>query len=88
MQYSFSALKRKANLANYSFQKGYQRYNHKGWGYVHMMNGERIVGYQIFDDDTDCLVYPSYNDLHNYAMKFADATALLRKLCANRGVFF
>lgn len=31
MQYSLSTLRKKANEAGYSFQKGYQRYNHDGW---------------------------------------------------------
>lgn len=47
MQYSLSTLRRKAHEADYSFQKGYQRYNHDGWGYVRAGDGERIVGYQI-----------------------------------------
>lgn len=37
MQYSLSTLRKKANEAGYSFQKGYQRYNHDGWGYVHTL---------------------------------------------------
>lgn len=53
MQYSLSTLRRKAHEADYSFQKGYQRYNHDGWGYVRACDGERIVGYQILDYRTN-----------------------------------
>lgn len=53
MQYSLSTLRRKAHEADYSFQKGYQRYNHDGWGYVRAGDGERIVGYQILDYRTN-----------------------------------
>ena len=49
MQYSLSTLKKKTNDAGYSFQEGYQRYNRKGWGYVPATDGDRVVGYQIFD---------------------------------------
>lgn len=88
MQYSLSALRRKANEAGYSFQKGYQRYNHEGWGYVRRLDGERTVGYQIFDYHTNSLVHPSYNDIHDHAMEFDEATLLLKELCAERGVAF
>lgn len=40
MQYSLSTLRRKAHEAGYSFQKGYQRYNHDGWGYVRRWDKE------------------------------------------------
>ena len=59
MKYSLSTLRRKANEAGYSFQKGYQRYNHDGWGYVRTWDGERIVGYQILDHRTNFLVHKS-----------------------------
>ena len=32
--YSLSTLAKKASKAGYSVQRGYQRYLHKGWGYV------------------------------------------------------
>ena len=86
MQYSLSTLKKKANEAGYSFQKGYQRYNHAGWGYVRSQNGERIVGYQILDNQTNFLVGPSYNDIHDHAMGADEAVSLLKELCATRGV--
>lgn len=88
MKYSLSALKKKANMAGYSFQKGYQRYNHDGWGYVLTADGERVVGYQIFDYQTGFLVYPSCNDIHDHAMELEEAAALLEKLCTARGVAF
>ena len=59
MQYSLSTLKKKANDAGYSFQEGYQRYNRKGWGYVPATDGDRVVGYQIFDYQSGFLVYLS-----------------------------
>ncbi len=88
MKYSLSALKRKANDAGYSFQKGYQRYNHDGYGYVRRWDGERIVWYQIFDYHTNLLVGPSHNDIHDHAMGFGEAVALLKELCTERGVAF
>lgn len=88
MQYSLSTLRRKAHEAGYSFQKGYRRYNHDGWGYVRACDGERIVGYQILDYRTNLLVYPSCNDIHDHAMGFDEAALLLKKLCAERGVAF
>lgn len=88
MQYSLSTLRKKANEAGYSFQKGYQRYNHDGWGYVHTLDGERIVGYQILDYHTNLLVYPSNNEIHDHAMELDEAVALLKELCAERGVAF
>lgn len=88
MQYSLSTLRRKVHKAGYSFQKGYQRYNHDGWGYVRKQDGERIVGYQILDYHTNFLVGPSCNDIHDHAMEFGEATALLGKLCVERGVAF
>lgn len=88
MQYSMSTLRRKANKAGYSFQKGYQRYNHEDWGYVHTADGERTVGYQIFDYQSGMLVNPSYNDIHDHAMELCEAVTLLKELCAARGVVF
>ena len=77
MQYSLSTLRKKANEAGYSFQKGYQRYNHDGWGYVH-----------IFDYQSGFLVYPSYNDIHDHALELEEAVTLLKELCSARGVTF
>lgn len=88
MQYSLSTLRRKANEAGYSFQKGYQRYNHDGWGYVRTWDGERIVGYQILDYRTNFLVHPSNNDIHDHAMEIDEAVTLLKELCAEHGVAF
>lgn len=88
MKYSLSTLRRKANEAGYSFQKGYQRYNHDGWEYVRTEDDERIVGYQIFDYQSGFLVHPSYNDIHDHAMELDEATLLLKELCAERGVAF
>ena len=82
MQYSMSTLRRKANKAGYSFQKGYQRYNHEGWGYVHTVDGERA------DYQSGILVNPSYNDIHDHAMELCEAVTLLKELCAARGVAF
>ena len=66
MQYSLFTLRRKANEAGYSFQKGYQ----------------------ILDYRSNCLVYPSNNDIHDHAMGLDEAVALLKDLCAERGVTF
>ena len=88
MQYSLSTLKKKANDAGYSFQEGYQRYNRKGWGYVPATDGDRAVGYQIFDYQSGFLVYPSYNDIHDHALELDEAVTLLKELCAARGVTF
>lgn len=88
MLYSLSTLKRKANEAGYSFQKGYQRYIHDGWGYRSDGNGVRIIGYQIFDYRTCVLVHPSNNDLHDHALDLEEAVKLLQELCAERGVNF
>lgn len=88
MKYSLSTLRRKANEAGYSFQKGYQRYNHDGWGYVHTKDDKRIVGYQILDHRSGILVHPSYDDIHDHAMELDEATSLLKDLCAKRGVTF
>lgn len=88
MMYSLSALKKKAGEAGYSLRKGYQRYNHKGFGYVLAADGERIVGYQIFDNQSGFLVYPSYNDIHDHALEFEEAVTLLKALCAERDVAF
>lgn len=88
MKYSLSTLRRKANEAGYSFQKGYQRYNHDGRGYVRTWDGERIIGYQILDYRTNFLVHPSNNDIHDHAMELDEAVTLLKELCAERGVAF
>lgn len=88
MLYSLSTLKRKALAADYSFQRGYQRYYRDGWGYRIDGEGNRIVGYQIFDRRTGFLVYPSNNDLHDYALGLDEAVKLLQRLCAERGVDF
>lgn len=88
MQYSLSTLRRKAHEAGYSFQKGYQRYVHDGWGYVRTLDGERIVGYQIFDHQSGFLVHPSYNDVHDHAMGLEEAVMLLKELCAERSIAF
>lgn len=88
MQYSLSTLRRKAHEAGYSFQKGYQRYNHDGWRYVRRGDGECTVGYQIFDYHTNLLVGSSYNDIHDHAMGFEEAVSLLKELCTERGVAF
>lgn len=88
MLYSLSTLKRKANAAGYSFQKGYQRYIHNGWGYRTDTDGERIIGYQIYDHRTGVLVHPSNNDLHDHALDLEEAVKLLQELCAERGINF
>ena len=88
MQYSLSTLRRKAHEAGYSFQKGYLRYNHDGYGYVRSWDGERTIGYQIFDYRTNLLVGPSHNDIHDHAMGFEEAMSLLKELCTERGVAF
>ena len=88
MQYSLSTLRRKAHEAGYSFQKGYQRYWYNDWGYVRTRNGERIIGYQILDYRSGSLSHASIQDGHNYAMELNEATALLKELCAERGVAF
>lgn len=56
--------------------------------YVHTLDGERIVGYQVLDYRSNCLVYPSNNDIHDHAMGLDKAVALLKDLCAERGVTF
>lgn len=87
MQYSLSTLKKKANKAGYSFQKGYQRYLH--WhGYVRTETGERIVGYQIFDYRLNALVWPSYDTISDHAMDYDTAASLLKELCDDRGISF
>ena len=88
MQYSLSTLKKKANEAGYSLQKGYQRYMYNGWGYRRTTSGERIVGYQIFDYRSGLMVHPSYNDIHDHALELKEAVTLLKELCAARGVTF
>lgn len=88
MQYSLSTLKKKANKAGYSFQKGYQRYHHPGYGYVRTETGERIVGYQIFDYRLNMLVWPSYGELKDHALDYDTAASLLKELCEDRGVSF
>jgi len=88
MLYSLSTLKRKANAAGYSFQKGFQRYIHNGWGYRKDDNGDRITGYQILDNRTGFLVHPSNNDLHDHALDLEEAVKLLQKFCAERGITF
>lgn len=88
MLYSLSTLKRKANEAGYSFQKGYQRWMHDGWGYCTNANGDRIIGYQILDNRTGFLVHPSCNELHDHALDLEEARELLQELCAERGVQF
>lgn len=88
MLYSLSTLKRKANEAGYSFQKGFQRYIYEGWGYVTDANEERITGYQILDNRTGFFVHPSTNDLYDHALDLEEATKLLQTLCEERGVKF
>ena len=88
MLYSLSTLKRKANAAGYSFQKGYQRFICNGWGYRTDEEGNRIIGYQILDHHTGFLVHPSCNNLWDHAMDLEEATKLLRNLCTERGTMF
>ena len=88
MQYSLSTLKKKANNAGYSFQKGYQRYLNPSWGYFRTVKGERIVGYQIFDYRLNGLVWPSYDTISDHAMDYDTAVSLLKELCDARGVSF
>ena len=78
--YPFSTLKKKALDAGYSIQHGYQRYLHKGWGYVVDPGGNRCIGYQIRDNRTGLLVYPSNSDLWDHALSEAEAIELLHKL--------
>lgn len=79
---TFSTWKKKASEAGYSLQRGYQRYLHKGWGYVKDPDGNRYIGYQVMDYRTGLLVYPSYTDLFDHALSEKEAIALLRKLIA------
>lgn len=88
MQYSLSTLKKKANKAGYSFQKGYQRYLNPSWGYVRTNTGERIVGYQIFDYRLNLFVWPSYDTINDHAMDYDTAVSLLKELCDDRGISF
>ena len=44
--------------------------------------------YQVLDYRSNCLVYPSNNDIHDHAMGLDKAVALLKDLCAERGVTF
>lgn len=78
--YSLSTLKKKAAAVGYSFQSGYRRYLHKDWGYVTDSDDNRIVGYQILDNQTGFLVYPSHNDLWDHALALPEAVALLQEL--------
>lgn len=78
--YVLSTMRKKALEAGYSFQRGYQRYLRKGWGYVTDADGNRCVGYQIQDKRTGNLVYPSYNDLWDHALSEAEAIELLQEL--------
>jgi hypothetical protein len=81
-----STMKKKANEADYSLQRGYQRYLHPGWGYRRDADENRIVGYQIFDRRAGVLVWPSYNDIHDHALSESEAIKLLNELCKARGV--
>ena len=78
--YSLSTLTKKASKAGYSVQRGYQRYLHKGWGYVTDSDGVRRVGYQVRDERTGFLVYPSYNDLWDHALSETEAISMLQGL--------
>lgn len=78
--YSLSTLVKKANKAGYSLQHGYRRYLHKGWGYVTDANGVRQMGYQVQDNQTGFLVYPSNNDLWDHALSETESIMLLQKL--------
>lgn len=80
--YTFSTWKKKANEAGYSLQRGYQRYLRQGWGYVKDSDGNHCIGYQVMDNRTGFLVYPSYTDLFDHALSEEEATALLRELIA------
>lgn len=79
---AFSTWKKKAREAGYSLQRGYQRYLHKGWGYVKDPDGNRRIGYQVMDTKTGLLLSLSYTDLFDHALSEKEAIALLRELIA------
>ena len=80
-------LKRFANKAGYSFQYGYRHWLPRGWGNV-LENGKLVKGYQILDHSTGYLVRPSYTDMYDHALSYEEAVALLRDLCAEKGINF
>ena len=78
--YSLSTLVKRASKAGYSVQCGYQRYLHKGWGYVTDSDGIRRIGYQVRDNRTGFLVYPSNNGLWDHALSETEVISLLQGL--------
>lgn len=79
--YSISTLRRKASKAGYTFCKGYQRYHcNPEWGFCRDADGNKIVGYMLFNDSTGLYVWPSYNNLWDYSMSLEEIVSLMEEL--------
>ena len=85
---SIYTIRRKANEAGYSLRKGFQKWHNPEWGYVEDIVGDRVVGYEIFDYQTNYFTDDSYTELYDHALTFEEAIDSLRILCAERGVIF
>lgn len=72
----FSTLKRRADKAGYSVQRGFQRYHHPGWGYRKDTDGNKIVGYQLYDYSIGAAVH-GVNDLYDHDLSLEEVEALI-----------
>ena len=86
---TYKSIQKKANEAGLSLRKGYQKYLDKIFGnYVTDENGEKIVGYEVYDYQTNYCIRPSYNDLYDHALTLKEAVNLVKEICLERGVTF
>lgn len=79
--YSISTLRRKATKAGYTLSKGYQRYHcNPDWGFCRDVDGNKIVGYMLYNDSTGFYEWPSYTNLWDYNLSLEDLVLLMKEL--------
>jgi len=77
---SEKTLRRRAERIGFKLEKGYQKYLNPEWGFVRDEDGEKIVGYQLWNMYTGLYVWGSYSELCTHILTLEGVEEML--MCA------
>lgn len=77
--YKESTYYKKAKKVGYLLEKGCQHYTISG-GICHDCNGNRFIGYMLFDLATGLYVWGSYDEHYTYLWQLEDVDEFLREV--------
>ena len=87
IKYCENTLRRRAKKIGFTVEKGYQRYLNEKWGTVKDSNGNRIIGYSLYNPEGIEVNAPfDSTACHDHEMTIEELEFYLQKLYEERGL--